>query len=138
MPVRLTGGCGGAEAAIAEVMGGTKSSKGRATISSKWFVLGFGGLEVLIFCLGIAPVFFMAALFSTVALVVTSTEAEAATAEVEAEGVAAVPPVVVVLLFLLLLALLTPLVFLFVLPDFDCTAWESIWAGFGFFLSDLS
>ena len=134
MPVRLTGGCGGAEAAIAEVMGGTKSSKGRATISSKWFVLGFGGLEVLIFCLGIAPVFFMAALFSTVALVVTSTEAEAATAE----GVAAVPPVVVVLLFLLLLALLTPLVFLFVLPDFDCTAWESIWAGFGFFLSDLS
>lgn len=85
-------------------------------------MLGFGGLEVLIFCLGIAPVFFMAALFSTVALVVTSTEAEAATAEVEAEGVAAVPPVVVVLLFLLLLALLTPLVFLFVLPDFDCTA----------------
>lgn len=81
-------------------------------------MLGFGGLEVLIFCLGIAPVFFMAALFSTVALVVTSTEAEAATAE----GVAAVPPVVVVLLFLLLLALLTPLVFLFVLPDFDCTA----------------
>ena len=84
-------------------------------------MLGFGGLEVLIFCLGIAPVFFMAALFSTVALVVTSTEAEAATAEVEAEGVA-IPAPVVVLLFLLLLALLTPLVFLFVLPDFDCTA----------------
>ena len=74
-------------------------------------MLGFGGL---VFCLGIAPVFFMpAALFSTVALVVTSTEAAAATAEV---GGAAV------LVFLLLLALLTPLVFLFVLPDFDCTA----------------